>query len=261
MSGKTVLITGAGSGIGAALAIEADHLGHSTILVGRRFEALQATATRLRQPHRIIAADLTTPEGRARITDTVTGTGLDILVNNAGMVVAGPAGEITDDQIAAALALNVAAPLALTRALLPALIRRKGQVVNMGSVFGDIGFPFFTLYSTTKFALRGFSEALRRELAPQSVAVTYIAPRAARTEAAQNFHKLIGPMAMALDTPEAVARHAWRAITDRKREQFPPTRERLFVAVQRRWPGLIDKSLIRLARDPAVIAAAKDTRS
>ncbi|WP_299905703.1 SDR family NAD(P)-dependent oxidoreductase [uncultured Paracoccus sp.] len=261
MSGKTVLITGAGSGIGAALTVEADRLGHSTILVGRRAEALQATAARLRQPHRIIAADLTTPEGRVRITDTVTGAGLDILINNAGMVVAGPVGEITDDQITAALALNVAAPLALTRALLPALVRSKGQVVNMGSVFGDIGFPFFTLYSTTKFALRGFSEALRRELAPQSVAVTYIAPRATRTEAAQNFHKLIGPMAMALDTPEAVARHAWRAITARKREQFPPTRERLFVALQRRWPGLIDKNLIRLARDPAVIAAAKDTRS
>lgn len=261
MTGKTILITGAGSGIGAALAIEAVRLGHSPILVGRRAEALEATAARLGRPSRIIAADLTTPEGRARISRTVAETGLDILINNAGMVMAGAAGEITDDQITAALALNVAAPLALTRSLLPALIHSRGQVVNMGSVFGDIGFPFFTLYSTTKFALRGFSEALRRELAPHSVAVTYIAPRATRTEAAQNFDKLIGPMAMALDTPEAVASHAWRAITARKREQFPPTRERLFVALQRRWPGLIDKNLIRLAGDPAVIAAAKETRS
>lgn len=261
MSGKTVLVTGAGSGIGAALAVEADRLGHSAILVGRRAEALQATAAGLRRECRIVAADLTTPEGRARISDTVAETGLDILINNAGMVQAGPVGDISDDQIAAALALNVAAPMALTRALLPALIRGGGQVVNMGSVFGDIGFPFFTLYSTTKFALRGFSEALRRELAPQSVAVTYIAPRATRTGATENFRKLVGPMAMALDTPEAVASHAWRAITARKREQFPPTRERLFVALQRRWPGLIDKSLIRLARDPAVIAAAKDTIS
>ncbi len=261
MTGKTVLITGAGSGIGAALAVKADELGHRVILVGRRAEALQATAAKLQQEHRIVAADLTTPDGRAQIRNAVSDTGLDILIITPGMVQAGPVGEISDEQIAAALALNVAAPLALTRALLPALIRSKGQVVNMGSVFGDIGFPFFTLYSTTKFALRGFSEALRRELAPQSVAVTYIAPRATRTEAAQNFHKLIGPMAMALDTPEAVARQAWRAITARKREQFPPTRERLFVALQRRWPGLIDKNLIRLAGDPAVIAAAKDLRS
>lgn len=261
MSGKTVLITGAGSGIGAALAVEADRLGHRLILVGRRAEPLQATASGLRQPARIATADLTTPEGRARIAAEVAESGLDILINNAGMVPTGPLGRIADAGIEAALALNIAAPIALTRDLIPALARARGQVVNMGSVFGDIGFPYFSLYSSTKFALRGFSEALRRELAPQSVAVTYIAPRATRTAAAENFSALVGPMAMTLDTPEAVARHAWRAILARKREQFPPSRERLFVALQRRWPGLIDKSLIRLARDPAVIAAANDTHS
>ena len=262
MSGKTVLITGAGSGIGAALAFEADRLGHRLILVGRRAEALQETAGSLSQPPVIVAADLTTPEGRADVAAAVAETGLDILINNAGMVPSGPLGQISDADIADALALNITAPIALSRDLLPQLAAAPGgQLVNMGSVFGDIGFPFFALYSTTKFGLRGFSDAIRRELAPQGIAVTYIAPRATRTGATQNFNALIGPMSMTLDTPEAVARHAWRAITARKREQFPPSRERLFVALQRIAPRLIDKNLIRLARDPAVIAAARKARS
>ena len=261
MTGKIVLITGAGSGIGAALAAEADRLGHSAILIGRRAEPLQATAAGLGHAARIVTADLTTAAGRAAVAATVAETGLDILINNAGMVPAGPASRSSDEQIAETLALNVAAPLVLTRDLLPFLTASRGQVVNIGSVFGDIGFPYFTLYSATKFALRGYSEALRRELAPQGIAVTYIAPRAARTGATGNFDKLIGPMAMALDAPDTVARHSWRAITARKREQFPPTRERLFVAMQRRWPALIDKALIKLARDPKVIAAAHDIQS
>lgn len=261
MSGKTVLITGAGSGIGAALAIEADRLGHRVILVGRRAEALQATAGSLQLTPVVVPADLTTAAGRARIVTAVAETGLDILINNAGMVPAGAAAQISDARIAEALALNIAAPIALTRDLLGPLAARRGQVVNMGSVFGDIGFPFFTLYSATKFALRGYSDALRRELAPQGIAVTYIAPRATRTDATDSFSTLIGPMAMAVDRPDVVARHAWRGITARKREQFPPSRERLFVALQRLVPGLIDKNLIKLARDPAVIAAARDIQS
>ena len=256
----TVLITGAGSGIGRALAIQADRHGHRLILVGRRAAPLEQTAAGLRNAL-VLPADVTTPDGRAAITRAVAETGLDILINNAGMVPSGAAGTTDDAQIAATLALNVAAPMALTRDLLGALTASRGQVVNVGSVFGDIGFPYFTLYSASKFALRGWSDALRRELAPRGIAVTYLAPRATRTDAAQGFDALIGPMAMVLDSPDAVAAHAWRAIAARRREQMPASRERLFVALQRLRPGLIDRALIRLARDPAVIAAARDLPS
>lgn len=257
---KHVLITGAGSGIGRALAIEADRHGHRLTLVGRRAPALEATAAQLTGSVHVLPADITTPEGRARIAQALATGPLDILVNNAG-IVPGPAAAQSDADIAAALALNVAAPIALTRAVLPLLAASRGQVVNMGSVFGDIGFPYFTLYSATKFALRGFSDALRREVAPQGIAVTYIAPRATRTGAAEGFGSLIGPMAMGVDSAEDVARTAWRAIAARRRDQFPPSRERLFVALQRLHPRLIDRALSRLARDPAVIAAARDLKS
>ncbi|MBC7153572.1 MAG: SDR family NAD(P)-dependent oxidoreductase [Rhodobacteraceae bacterium] len=261
MTAKTILITGAGSGIGRALATEAARHGHRLILVGRRSGPLEQTAQALGGDPLILPADVTTAEGRARIVGAIAKTGLDILINNAGMVPAGQIEAMDDAAIADTLALNIAAPLALTRDLLAPLSASKGQVVNMGSVFGDIGFPFFTLYSASKFALRGMSDALRRELAPRGVAVTYIAPRATRTDAADGFHTLVGPMAMTLDTPQAVAAHAWRAIAARKREQLPASRERLFVILQRLRPGLIDRALIRLARDPAVIAAARETTS
>ena len=258
---KHVLITGAGSGIGRALAIEADRLGHRLTLVGRRTAALEATAAQLTGSVHVLPADITTPEGRLRIADMQAEGRLDILINNAGMVPAGPVTALDDSEIAAALALNVAAPIALTRILLPQLVASKGQIVNIGSVFGAIGCPYVTLYSASKFALRGFSEALRREIAPQGVAVTYIAPRATRTEATDGFDRLIGPMAMGVDSPETVARTAWRAITRRQREQFPASRERLFVALQRLQPRLIDRALSKMARDPAVAAAARDLKS
>lgn len=250
-----VLITGAGSGIGRALAVQADRQGHGVILVGRRAGPLEQTAAGLRDAL-VLPADVTNPDGRAAIARAVAETGLDILINNAGMVPSGTADTADDAQIAATLALNLAAPMALTRDLLGPLTASRGQVVNVGSVFGDIGFPYFALYSASKFALRGWSDALRRELAPRGIAVTYLAPRATRTDAAQGFDALIGPMAMTLDSPDAVAAHAWRAIAARRREQMPASRERLFVALQRLRPGLIDRALMRLARDPAVIAAA-----
>ena len=260
MSTKTVLITGAGSGLGRALAVEANRHGHRIILVGRRDAPLAETATLIRDVM-ILPADITSAAGRASIAATVADTGLDILINNAGIVPSGTLETLSDEEIAATLAVNVAAPLSLTRDLLGALSASRGQVVNMGSVFGDIGFPYFSAYSASKFGLRGWSDALRRELAPRGIAVTYLAPRATRTDAAAGFDRLVGPMAMTLDDPQVVAARAWQAIAARRREQLPASRERLFVTLQRLRPAIIDRALIRLARDPAVIAAARNSSS
>lgn len=255
MTRRVVLITGAGSGIGRALAMQADRHGHRTILVGRRPEPLAQTAESLRDAL-VLPADVTTPEGRAAIVATVGDTGLDILIHNAGTVPSGALETLTDPDIAGLLALNVAAPLALTRDLLDPLTASRGQVVMVGSVFGEIAFPYFAAYSASKSALRGLADALRRELAPRGIAVTHLAPRGTRTDAAQGFDALVGPMAMALDAPAAVAERAWQAIAARRRNQLPATRERLFIALQRLCPSLIDHALIRMARDHKVAAAA-----
>jgi short-subunit dehydrogenase len=165
---KLVLVTGAGSGIGRELSIEAARRGMAVALCGRRQEALEATGALLgpAAPHSIISADITRSEDRRRIVDHIRNErgSLDILINNAGLVEGGPLETFDDDALARTFQTNIVAPMALTRDLLPLLIAAKpSRVVNVGSIFGDIGYPEFTCYSATKFALRGFSIALRRE--------------------------------------------------------------------------------------------------
>ncbi len=252
---KTVLITGAGSGIGRALALEAAANGFSLILAGRTKATLDETANMISAVEVVtIAADVTTPEGRADIV-SATGDTLDILINNAGTLTVGQIEDISDDQISQMIATNLGAPMALTRDLLPALAKSKGRIVNIGSVFGDIAYPFFATYSATKFGLRGFSDAIRRELSGKDIGVTHIAPRATSTNAETKFAALIEPLDMTLDDPDAVAKQAWAAILAGKRESFPKGKERFFVKIQRLFPSLVDKSVGAQARDPKAIAA------
>jgi short-subunit dehydrogenase len=175
-------------------------------------------------------------------------SGLDLLINNAGMVGVGPFAQLDDDDLAAMLMLNVAAPASLIRDLLPKL--RNGnapRVVNVGSMFGDIAFPQFAAYSASKFALRGLSDALRRELKPEGIAVTYVAPRGTQTPAANAFAHLVEPFAMRLDSPQAVAAHVLRGLSAGRRSIYPAGIERLFVLLQRLIPGRVDAALIRQA--------------
>ncbi|MEC9311299.1 MAG: SDR family NAD(P)-dependent oxidoreductase, partial [Pseudomonadota bacterium] len=144
--------------------------------------------------------------------------------------------------------------------LLPALRAGQGRVANIGSVFGDIAYPYFAAYSATKFGLRGFSDALRRELSGSGVGVTYIAPRAARTAAESEFGALIEPLDMTLDSAERVAAEAWEAIRKGKRESFPRGKERFFVKVQRLFPQLVDRSVGAQARAEKTIAALDSLR-
>ncbi len=250
---KTVLITGAGSGIGRALALQAATLGFDLILSGRTKSTLDETAGMIKNVAiKVIPADVTSPQGRADIVSAVGGK-LDILINNAGTLSVGKIADITDVQINQMVATNFTAPMALTRDLLPALTLAKGRIVNIGSVFGDIAYPFFATYSATKFGLRGYSDALRRELSGKGVGVTYIAPRATSSAVQTKFASLIEPMDITLDTPEVVAKQAWAAILAGKRESFPKGKERFFVKIQRLFPSLIDKPVGAQARDPKVL--------
>ena len=254
---NTVLITGAGSGIGRALALEAARKGFTLILAGRTATTLEQTKEGcIGADVKCVVADVTTPEGRLAIMDAV-GPTLDILINNAGVLSVGHIADMTDADLERMTTTNLVAPMALTRDLLPALRRTRGRIVNIGSVFGDIAYPYFAGYSATKFGLRGFSDALRRELSGTGVGVTYIAPRATRTNAKGAFDALVEPMDMTLDPAEMVASQAWAAILKGKRESFPKGKERIFVKVQRLFPSLVDKSVGAQARDPKTLAALK----
>src|SRR6202051_1758071 len=140
---KLVLITGAGSGIGRALCVEAAQRGMMVALCGRRQDAWRAPGALLPAPtHLILPADITRPEDRRRIVDRIRSErgALDFLINNAGIVEGGSLETFDDDALARTFQTNVMAPMALTRDLMPLLIAAKpSRAVNVGCMFGDIG--------------------------------------------------------------------------------------------------------------------------
>ncbi|MGO9173649.1 MAG: SDR family NAD(P)-dependent oxidoreductase [Rhodomicrobium sp.] len=249
LDGKKALITGAGSGIGRSLAIEAARRGVRVALAGRRQEALDETLAQLpASGHLVIPADVTKPADRKALMAEIEARwgSLDLLVNNAGIVPVGPLGGATDEDLKAVLETNLLAPMALVREALPLLKKSKGsRVVNIGSVFGDIPYPLFAPYSASKAGLRGFSIALRRELSPLGIGVTYAAPRATRTPAARGLQSLIEPFEMKFDTPEAVANFVWNAVAREANAIYPAGAERMYVLMQRLFPGVVDKAIAK----------------
>ncbi|MBF0167972.1 MAG: SDR family NAD(P)-dependent oxidoreductase [Alphaproteobacteria bacterium] len=249
LSNCSGLLTGAGSGIGRALALALSAKGARLILTDRNLEGLRETREMAGGGNHllIVEGDVTQADDRRKLRQVAETEfkRLDLLINNAGVIAVMPHGEIGDEMLERQVAVNLVAPMALVRDLLPLLISsRPSRVVNIGSMFGDIAFPLFAAYSATKFGVRGFSDALRRELAPDGVGVTYCAPRATKTPASKQFEHLVGPFAMKFDSPETVAAQIVGAIESDARSVYPMGPERLFVLVQRLFPFLVDGSLI-----------------
>ena len=253
---KRALITGAGSGIGRALAIDASRRGITVALCGRRGEALAETLAQMKAgQHLRLRGDITSAAVRRGMRDHLWRQWgrLDLLVNNAGLVPVGPFACISDSELERMLATNVMAPMALTRDMLPLLRRATpSRVVNVGSMFGDIPYPLFAAYSASKFALRGFSVALRRELKPYGVGVTYAAPRATRTDAAKALEPLMAPLQIRMDEPACVADQIWRAVEKDADRVYASGPERLYVLLQRLLPRLIDRTVAAQMADRRV---------
>ena len=256
LEGKRALITGAGSGIGRALAIEAAQRGMTVGLCGRRPEPLYETVSLMRPgSHVVLYGDITDARIRGNLRDLLLQTwgGLDVLVNNAGVVAVGPLSRTSDDDLERMFRTNLLAPAALIRELTPMLQRaRPSRIVNIGSVFGDIAYPLFGAYSATKFGLRGLSNAMRRELRHRGIGVTYAAPRATKTGAAGEFDHLVEPMQMKLDAPEKVAREIWRAVARDADTAYAKGPERLFVMVERLFPFLVDRAISKQMADSRI---------
>src|SRR5271156_3457935 len=177
LSGKRVLVTGGSSGIGLAMAQALLGTGARVVVTGRRPDVLAAAIKNLESGGgfvRGVAADVGTAAGRAATLTQALDTlgGLDILVNNAGGVRAGRLENTTETEIEAMVAVDLLAPILLTRAALPAL-RASGNamVVNVTSGIALIGAPFYTTYAAAKAGLARFGEALRRELKGEGIHV------------------------------------------------------------------------------------------
>ena len=140
--------------------------------------------------------------------------------------------------------VNVYGTIRLTQAVLPAMLKRdSGRIVNIGSTFGSLAFPYFGVYSATKSAVRGFSEALRRELIDSGVGVTYIAPRAVRSTQPDTFFEMAKKMGMNLDDAEKVAGIIVKAVEKESNEVSIGGPEKFFTLVNKLKPSMVDGGL------------------
>ena len=243
---QRVVITGATGGLGMALASLLDSQNNELVLVGRDEIALRALNESLGSKHQIQVVDLASATAVASVAEQLSQQRVDVLINNAGLNDFGEFTDVSPATIEQMFQVNVIAPMKLTQAMLPALVRDKATVLNIGSVFGYIGFPFYATYSATKFALRGFSEALYREYKDQGLKVLFVAPRAiatsmndARTEA---MNKALGNTA---DTPEAVALQIVQALREGQIRTVIGFPEKLFARINGVLPNIVDKALFK----------------
>lgn len=261
LAGRNVLITGAGTGIGRETALALAGKGARLALVGRSRTPLEETACACRAlgaVAHVFTFDVAPPSGHGALLDHVAGVlgSLDLLINNAGVSGFGEFRSETPEAVARLVATNITGPLLLTLAFLrlPAGDCER-LVVNVGSTFGSIGFPHFAAYSASKFALRGFSEALRRELAGTGVEVCYVAPRGTRTGInAEEVYRLGEKTGTTFDAPERVAAEVVAAIEANRHETYIGWPERLFVRLNALFPRLVDlglRSQVRAARELA----------
>ncbi|MFL1491138.1 SDR family oxidoreductase [Pseudomonas antarctica] len=246
LSDARVVLTGASGGIGLAVAEALCASGARVLAVARHRAPLEPLLDRYPQHLCWVSADLTFLADRRKVLAAAEAIGgVNLLINAAGINHFAMLEQLDDNEINAMLALNITAPICLTKLLLPLLKQAESaMVVNVGSTYGSIGYPGYATYCATKFALRGFCEALRRELADTRVSVLYVAPRATHT-------RMNSPAAQALnnalksnvDDPRIVASAVIQAIAKDRRDLYLGWPERFFVRLNSLLPNLVDRGL------------------
>lgn len=250
LKGKTILLTGATGGIGEAIARQLTECGSRLILVGRSDKNLKYMARELRLARNngfTLQADIATHAGRETIRTALIAleNPIDVLINCAGVSLFGFLEDNQPADIEKMINTNVTATILLTQQVLPFLNKDQGRILIVGSSFGALGFPGFAAYCASKFALRGFAEALRRELADSKMQVAHIAPRATNTrlnsDAVVELNDALGNN---VDEPEDVALAVENLLSMRNIHDvnlgWP---ERLFLRINAVFPRLIDKAL------------------
>jgi len=251
---QLAVITGATGGIGGAIAGALAEQGYALLWTGRQAEKLSALQAELKARYDIdvhsIAADLTQPEDRAALVNAIGSQAqpFKLLVNNAGTSQFGLFVDSSDGLTEELIRTNVTAPICLTQAVL----RQFGgngsgvEVINIGSTFGIIGYPGFATYSASKFALRGFSQALAREYGDTDIRIRYFAPRATQTglnSAAVN--ALNTELSVTMDSTEAVARAFSKFLRSNKLVGHIGWPERFFVWLNKLSPNTVGSALIK----------------
>ena len=209
ISGSRVLLTGATGGLGCTLAHTLHAQGGQLVLSGRRNEVLMPLAAELGAL--AIVADLAQPVDVERLT--AAAGAVDVLVANAALPASGNLLEFSQAQIDTLLAVNLAAPIALVRALAPGMVSRgRGHIVLVSSLAGKAASPASSIYSATKFGLRGFAHGARADLRHSGVGVSVVLPGFIRDAGMFAASGVTLPPGVGTSSPEEVAAAVVRAI-------------------------------------------------
>jgi short-subunit dehydrogenase len=250
---KRALITGAGSGIGRAIALELARHGSHLWLLDINETTLESVALEARSCGVDVMArrcDLRrADEIRSAIDEVLrTWSGIDILVNNAGILCYGATENISDQQWSELLAVNLTAPITLTRLFLPSLLKRpEAHIVNICSIAGLVPYRRLAAYQTTKFALVGFSQSLRLEYGRRGLGITALCPGLVQTDliaAAERAGRIMGrlnPPTQLGVPPERIALRAVRAIQKNEGLVVCATHAYGLWLVHRCFPRLLDR--------------------
>lgn len=263
-AGKTAVITGAGSGIGRALAQQLNREGCALFLSDINAQSLQATVDAFERPEIstqqtvLDVADKAAVYAWASEVEDRTGH-VDIVINNAGVALLELVEDCNYDNIEWLMGINYWGVVYGTQAFLPLLRRsEQGHLVNISSIFGVIAVPTQSAYNSAKFAVRGYTEALRQEMAGTNVHVCCVHPGGIRTNIAKAARG--GDPAQSADergkqfeqmartTPESAAQQIIRAVEKRKKRLLIGKDAKLIDIIQRLFPVSYPRFMLALAR-------------
>jgi short-subunit dehydrogenase len=247
---KTVIITGASAGIGAATAQAFAAAGAHVVLAARDETRLEAVASEIAGQALVVPTDVSDRQAVDRLVEQTIATfgGIDIVINNAGVGLAAPVATLSADDFERALAVDVFGPLALTQAVLPHMRRDGGQLIYVSSVVGLRALPYLGGYAAAKAALDRLTEALRVELRDTGITVTLVRPGSTHTGFAQ---KRLGSgreqrrVSSRTATPEQVARAILKAAVREPRVAYVNFSDRVMIAFSLLAPQLADWMLGR----------------
>jgi NAD(P)-dependent dehydrogenase (short-subunit alcohol dehydrogenase family) len=261
LANKVVAITGAGSGIGRALAVRCAGLGANVAISDVNDAGLAETAALARQKNarvhtaRVDVGNRDAIYAWSKQVEHELGP-VDVIVNNAGVSLSQTVAQMTDEDFAWLMNINFWGVIHGTRAFLPQLLARpEAHVVNISSVFGIIAVPTQSAYNASKFAVRGFTESLRQELATSKVRVTCVHPGGIKTNIVLNGRQYQDTMGQATDadtmaveferaartTPDEAARQIVDAILNERPRLLIGPDARVIDSMQRMLPDSYDK--------------------
>lgn len=245
VDGKVALITGAGSGIGRAIGVAWTRRGGAALLVGRRWEPLEATASECLGNSGcawLFQADITSADDRRRLQSAVQAQvgSIDVLVHSAALLAGGAFASHTPATIEQVIAINLSAPLLLTREWLPTLQAQRGGIIVVGSLLSGVPLPGVSLYAPSKGALRTWALALSAELSRVGVHVLVAHPPGTRTPMTAGLARAFIGRAR-LSDPADVGERIIRAWEAERREVAWGASEWLPGVFNRLAPGLFQR--------------------